>query len=55
MSVPAFLLRRAGGLLLVLFVTSFIVFGLMYLAPGSPLSFVLGPRSRSPRSPRSTT
>ncbi|PIJ47841.1 ABC transporter permease, partial [Leucobacter sp. OLES1] len=48
MSVPAFLLRRAGGLLLVLFVTSFIVFGLMYLAPGSPLSFVLGPRGGTP-------
>ena len=44
MSIPAFLLRRAGGLLLVLAVTSFLIFGLMYLAPGSPLSFVLGPR-----------
>lgn len=48
MSVPVFLLRRAGGLLLVLFVTSFIVFGMMYLAPGSPLSFVLGPRGGTP-------
>lgn len=44
MSIPSFLLRRAGGLLLVLLVTSFVVFGMMYLAPGSPLSFVLGPR-----------
>lgn len=44
MSIPAFLLRRAGGLLLVLAITSFLIFGLMYLAPGSPLSFVLGPR-----------
>lgn len=48
MSIPAFLLRRAGGLLLVLLVTSFIVFGMMYLAPGSPLSFVLGPRGGTP-------
>lgn len=48
MSIPAFLLRRSGGLLLVLVVTSFIVFGLMYLAPGSPLSFVLGPRGGTP-------
>ena len=44
MSIPAFMLRRTGGLLLVLLVTSFVVFGMLYLAPGSPLSFVLGPR-----------
>ena len=48
MSIPAFLLRRTGGLLLVLLITSFLVFGLMYLAPGSPLSFVLGPRGGTP-------
>ena len=48
MSIPAFLLRRTGSLLLVLLVTSFVVFGLMYLAPGSPLSFVLGPRGGTP-------
>lgn len=48
MSVPSYLLRRAGGLVLVLLVTSFIVFGLIYLAPGSPLAFVLGPRGGSP-------
>jgi len=35
-------------LLLVLLVTSFIVFGMMYLAPGSPLAFVLGPRGGTP-------
>ncbi len=44
----SFLLRRLGGLLLVLLVTSFIVFGMMYLAPGSPLAFVLGPRGGTP-------
>ncbi|WP_244303071.1 ABC transporter permease [Leucobacter coleopterorum] len=48
MSTPAFLLRRLGSLLLVLFVTSFVVFGMLYLAPGSPLSFVLGPRGGTP-------
>ncbi len=31
-----------------LLVTSFIVFGMMYLAPGSPLAFVLGPRGGTP-------
>ncbi|WP_024356996.1 ABC transporter permease [Leucobacter chironomi] len=48
MSIPSFLLRRSGSLLLVLLITSFVVFGLMYLAPGSPLSFVLGPRGGTP-------
>lgn len=48
MSVTGFILRRLGSLLLVLFVASFLVFGLLYLAPGSPLSFVLGPRGGSP-------
>lgn len=44
MSTSAFLLKRTGGLLLVLLITSFVVFGMLYLAPGSPISFVLGPR-----------
>jgi peptide/nickel transport system permease protein len=47
-SIPAFLLRRSGSLVLVLVVTSFVVFGMLYLAPGSPLSFVLGPRGGTP-------
>nr|WP_237462261.1 ABC transporter permease [Leucobacter chromiireducens] len=42
------MLRRTGSLLLVLLVTSFVVFGMLYLAPGSPLSFVLGPRGGTP-------
>lgn len=33
--------RRLGSLLLVLFATSFIVYGAMYLAPGSPESFLV--------------
>lgn len=48
MSLAPYLLRRLGGLLLVLLVTSFIVFGLLYLAPGSPLAFILGPRGGTP-------
>ncbi|MFC5337119.1 ABC transporter permease [Leucobacter denitrificans] len=48
MSIATFILRRLGSLLLVLLVTSFLVFGLMYLAPGSPLLFVLGPRGGTP-------
>lgn len=48
MSLRAYLVRRLGGLVLVLLVTSFIVFGLLYLAPGSPLAFILGPRGGTP-------
>lgn len=48
MSAGSYLLRRVGGLLLVLLVTSFLVFGLLYLAPGSPLAFILGPRGGTP-------
>lgn len=48
MSLGAYLARRTGGLLLVLLVTSFLVFGLLYLAPGSPLAFILGPRGGTP-------
>ncbi|MGR0218723.1 ABC transporter permease [Agromyces sp. ZXT2-6] len=44
MSILAYALKRLASLALVLLVTSFIVFGLLYLAPGSPLSFLLGPR-----------
>jgi peptide/nickel transport system permease protein len=47
-NIFAYALKRIGGLLLVLLVTSFLVFGLLYLAPGSPLSFILGPRGGTP-------
>ena len=43
-----FLVKRLAGLGVVLLVTSFLVFGLLYLAPGSPLAFVLGPRGGTP-------
>ncbi|MFJ6418854.1 ABC transporter permease [Paeniglutamicibacter sp. NPDC091659] len=48
MNTLSFLLKRLGGLAIVLLVTSFLVFGLLYLAPGSPLAFVLGPRGGTP-------
>jgi peptide/nickel transport system permease protein len=47
-NILRYALKRLAGLLLVLFVTSFLVFGLLYLAPGSPLSFILGPRGGTP-------
>lgn len=48
MNILTYTLKRLGGLALVLFVTSFLVFALLYLAPGSPLSFILGPRGGTP-------
>ncbi|WP_458319021.1 ABC transporter permease [Mycolicibacterium brisbanense] len=48
MNIFGYALKRLGGLVLVLLVTSFLVFGLLYLAPGSPLSFILGPRGGTP-------
>ena len=48
MNIASYALKLLGGLLLVLLVTSFLVFGLLYLAPGSPLSFILGPRGGTP-------
>lgn len=48
MTVLSYALKRLGGLVVVLLVTSFLVFGLLYLAPGSPLAFLLGPRGGSP-------
>ena len=48
MTVLRYALSRLGSLLLVLLVTSFLVFGLLYIAPGSPLSFLLGPRGGTP-------
>jgi len=44
----AFLARRVGGLLGTMFVASFVVFGALYLAPGSPLSFLTQGRSVTP-------
>jgi peptide/nickel transport system permease protein len=43
-----FLLSRLAGLIAVLVAASFVVFGALYLAPGSPESLLLGGRSVSP-------
>ena len=47
MSVGGFLARRFVGFVVTLLIASFAVFSLMYIAPGDPLSFVLGTRSVS--------
>ncbi|MFI7443282.1 ABC transporter permease [Nonomuraea indica] len=46
--MAGFLLRRAGGILATLLVTSLAVFGSVHLAPGDPATFLLGGRSASP-------
>ncbi|MFF2370493.1 ABC transporter permease [Agromyces sp. NPDC058110] len=48
MTTFLYVLKRVGSLALVLLVTSFLVFGLLFIAPGSPLSFLLGPRGGTP-------
>lgn len=48
MTVLKFVAKRLGSLLVVMFAASFLVFSLMELAPGSPLTFLLGNRSASP-------
>jgi peptide/nickel transport system permease protein len=45
---PGFVLRKIGGLVVTLLVTSFVVFSSLYLAPGDPVSFVTKGRSPSP-------
>lgn len=44
----AYLLRRLGALVVVLIVSSFVVFSGMYLAPGSPEQFLVQGRTVSP-------
>ncbi|MDR3081895.1 MAG: ABC transporter permease [Streptomyces sp.] len=43
-----FVLLRLAGLAAVLLVASFLVYGLLYLVPGGPLSFLLGNRTATP-------
>ena len=49
MSLVLFLLRRVATLVVVTLVASFLVFSLMDLAPGTPLTFLLGNRSATPQ------
>ncbi|MFF2956610.1 ABC transporter permease [Kitasatospora sp. NPDC057965] len=48
MSFLRFAARRLAGMAATLLAASFVVFGAMYLAPGSPASFLLSGRSASP-------
>ena len=48
MELFIFLVRRLATLVIVMLAASFLVFSLMYLAPGSPLSFLLGNKSATP-------
>ncbi|MFE1949886.1 ABC transporter permease [Streptomyces sp. NPDC059524] len=48
MSILRFALRRTAEMAATLLAASFVVFGAMYLAPGSPASFLLAGRSASP-------
>ncbi|MEU7118851.1 ABC transporter permease [Streptomyces zaomyceticus] len=48
MNFVRFAVRRAAEMAATLLVASFVVFGAMYLAPGSPASFLLSGRSASP-------
>ncbi|GAA4103755.1 ABC transporter permease [Nocardioides kongjuensis] len=48
MTVLTFAGKRIASLLVVMLAASFLVFSLMELAPGSPLTFLLGNRSASP-------
>ncbi|MFF0968403.1 ABC transporter permease [Streptomyces sp. NPDC003703] len=48
MSFTRFALRRLAEMTATLLCASFVVFGAMYLAPGSPASFLLSGRSASP-------
>ncbi|MFD3779883.1 ABC transporter permease [Streptomyces sp. NPDC058612] len=48
MSFVRFAARRVAEMAATLLVASFVVFGAMYLAPGSPASFLLAGRSASP-------
>lgn len=45
----SFLVRRLAGLLVTLLVTSFVIFGALYIAPGGPLAYLLGGRSVTPK------
>ncbi|MFF3176725.1 ABC transporter permease [Streptomyces sp. NPDC057900] len=48
MSFTRFAVRRLAEMIATLLCASFVVFGAMYLAPGSPASFLLSGRSASP-------
>jgi peptide/nickel transport system permease protein len=46
--VAAFAARRLSGFVVTLLVASFLVFGSLYVAPGDPISFLIGGRPTTP-------
>lgn len=48
MMIALFILRRAATAVVLLMVLSFLVFGLLSVAPGTPLQTLIGPRPASP-------
>jgi peptide/nickel transport system permease protein len=48
-SIVKFVASRLVGLLATLLLTSFAIFGALYIAPGSPLSYLVGGRTVSPQ------
>ncbi|PRB41082.1 ABC transporter permease [Arthrobacter sp. MYb23] len=47
-----FLARRAGALVIMLAILSFLIYSLLYLAPGSPVDILLGNQPRTPETVR---
>jgi peptide/nickel transport system permease protein len=48
LTILTFIGRRLGGGLILLFILSFLVFGLLAISPGSPIQILLGARQQSP-------
>ncbi|NYI79293.1 ABC transporter permease [Nocardioides panzhihuensis] len=46
--VTLFLMRRLGALLAMLTILSFVIYSLLYIAPGSPVDILLGSQPRTP-------
>lgn len=44
-----FLARKVASLVATLFVSSIVIFGAIYLAPGDPIAFLLGSRTVTPQ------
>ncbi|MFD8014636.1 ABC transporter permease, partial [Streptomyces sp. NPDC059762] len=51
MSFLRFAVRRVAEMAATLLAASFVVFGALYLAPGSPASFLLAGRGGAPAAP----
>lgn len=49
LAIVRFVLRRLAGLVATLLIASFVIFGALFVAPGSPLTFLTHGRSMSPQ------